>query len=142
MEKHKFLGKFVIAPCSGVGQTVGTISRQAAYVIVDEIMPNETLLLCLPAFVTGVEEDVKMVEENPDRIIAIEGCGHKCMSKILEGKGYKPAETIIISQIIRETGLRIDRTKSRARLGAEEERIVLEVVKRVIEVIKELKSKS
>ena len=142
MEKHKFLGKFVIAPCSGDGQTVGTVSRQAAYVVVDKIMPNETLLLCLPAFVTGVEEDVKMVRENPNRVIAIEGCDRKCMSKILEGQGYKPAETIIVSHTIKEMGLKIDRIKNRARLGTKEERVVLEVANRAVEAIKKLKSRS
>ncbi|MBS7605415.1 MAG: putative zinc-binding protein [Candidatus Bathyarchaeia archaeon] len=74
-------------------------------------LPNETLLLCLPAFVTGVEEDVKMVKENPNRVIAIEGCDRKCMSKILEGQGYKSAETIIVSHTIKEMDLKIDRIK-------------------------------
>ncbi|MEM0010080.1 MAG: putative zinc-binding protein [Candidatus Bathyarchaeia archaeon] len=97
IEKHKFLGKFVIAPCSGVGQTVGTISRQAAYVVVDKIMPNETLLLCLPAFVIGVEGDVKMVKENPNRVIAIEGCDRKCMSKILERQGTSQRRQLLSS---------------------------------------------
>ncbi|MEM2970222.1 MAG: putative zinc-binding protein [Candidatus Bathyarchaeia archaeon] len=83
----RFSSKVVVAPCSGVGQTVGTISRQAAYAVVDEIMPNETMLLCLPAYVVNVEEDVKMVKENPDRIVVVDGCGHKCMSKILEERG-------------------------------------------------------
>ncbi len=132
------LKKIVVAPCSGVGQTVGTISRQAAYIVVDEIMPNETLLLCLPAYVTNVEEDVKMVEENPDRIIAVDGCGYRCMTKILEGRGFKPAKTIIVSTIIAEMDLKIDKFKNRAKLGDIENMVVSEVARRVIEAVKDL----
>jgi len=81
----------VIAPCSGVGQTVGTISRQAAYTVVDELMPGETMLLCLPAYVANVKEDVEMVERHSSKIVAIEGCGQKCVTKILRERGYARA---------------------------------------------------
>ncbi|MEM3597289.1 MAG: putative zinc-binding protein, partial [Candidatus Bathyarchaeia archaeon] len=76
--KHRFANKIVIAPCSGVGQTVGTISRQAAYEIVDKLAPSETVLLCLPAYNIEVDEDVEMVKQNPMKIIAIEGCARLC----------------------------------------------------------------
>lgn len=135
MESVRPSGKFVIAPCSGVGQTLGSISRQAAYMIVDELMPNETLLLCLPAFITEVEEDIRMVEENLDRIIVIEGCGRKCATKILELKGYKPAKAIIVSNVVKEMGLKVDKRKNRARLGDAENKVVFEVARRVIETM-------
>lgn len=134
-----FSNKFIIAPCSGAGQTVGTISRQAAYMVVDELMSGETLLLCLPAYITNVKEDIKMVEENPNRIIVIDGCSCRCMTKILRERGYKPAKIITVSEVIKEMDLRIDKTKNRAILSEVENRIVSEVARRVVETIRELK---
>lgn len=139
MEITAFSNKFVIAPCSGVGQTVGTISRQAAYMVVDELIPSQTLLLCLPAYVANVEEDVRMVRENPDRIIVIDGCSRMCMTKILRERGYEPAKTIVVSEVVREMKLKIDKTKNRAMLSDVENRIVSEVARRVAEAIRKLK---
>ena len=34
--------KVVIVPCSGIGKTYGTVSREAAYVLTEEIRPEET----------------------------------------------------------------------------------------------------
>jgi len=135
---YDFKDKVVIAPCTGVGQTVGTISRQVAYAVVDEIMPERTVLLCLPAYVVKVEEDVEMVRQNPDRIVVIEGCSHTCMTKILKERGYKPAKTVYIPNVVVEMGLAVNKSKNRARLGDTEERVVSEVTRRVVEAARAL----
>jgi len=50
-----FAGKVAILPCTGVGQVVGTIARQAGYRVCEDERPDDTVLLCLPALVRGVQ---------------------------------------------------------------------------------------
>jgi uncharacterized metal-binding protein len=139
--QYEFPNKIVIAPCTGVGQTAGTISRQAAYKVVDELMPDKTVLLCLPAFAISVEEDVEMVRQNPDRIVVIEGCNNLCMTKILKEKGYKPKKMIFIPQVISDLKLIINKSENRAKLGKAEDKVVSEVVRRTINAVKLLQTK-
>lgn len=137
--KYDFSEKIVIAPCTGIGQTVGTISRQAAYRVVEQLLPDKTVLLCLPAYNIGVEEDVEMVRQNPNRIIAIEGCGNLCMSKLLKSRGYEPAKMVFIPRVMTEIGVSVEKSRNRAKLTELEEKVVSAVAAKVM---KEAKSMS
>jgi uncharacterized metal-binding protein len=129
----QFPNKIVIAPCTGIGQTVGTIARQAAYNIVEQLLPDKTVLLCLPAFVIDVEEDAEMVKQNPNRVIAIEGCANFCMTKILQEKGYKPTKTVFVPKIIAEMGVTVEKSKNRAKLTDLDKKVVSAVASRAVE---------
>ena len=139
--QYQFPNKVVIAPCTGVGQTAGTISRYAAYKVVDELMPGKTVLLCLPAYTIDVEEDAEMVKQNPDRIVAIEGCSNLCMTKILKEKGYKPTKMVYIPRVIADMKLTVHKSENRAKLGEAEEKVALEVVRRVVNAVRSLETK-
>lgn len=139
--KWSFPNKVVIAPCTGMGQTAGTISRHAAYKVVEQLSPNDTVLLCLPAYTIDVQEDVEMVEQNPDRIIAIEGCANLCMTKVLKAKGRTPSVTIMIPKIAAKKGLKLEKSKNRVALTEIEERIVSAVAEVVAENVKSLKQR-
>ncbi len=47
--------RVVIVPCSGIGKTYGTVSREAAYDVVDDLRPAETQLVALSRLVLGDE---------------------------------------------------------------------------------------
>jgi len=130
--KYNFEGKVVIAPCTGIGQTVGTITRQAAYRVVEQLLPEKTVLLCLPAYNVGVEEDVEMVRQNPNRIIAIEGCGNLCMSKLLKREGFEKARMVFVPRIMTELGVSVERSRNRAKLTELEEEVVSAVASKVV----------
>jgi uncharacterized metal-binding protein len=136
---YQFPNKIVIAPCTGIGQTVGTISRQAAYEVVEKLMPEKTILLCLPAFNIDVEEDVEMVRQNPSRVVVIEGCANFCMTKLLKLKGYKPAKTVFIPKIVSKMGVTVEKSRNRARLTALEEKVVSEAAAQTVAEAKSLK---
>jgi uncharacterized metal-binding protein len=138
-KKWSFPNKVVIAPCTGMGQTAGTISRQAAYKVVEQLSPEVTVLLCLPAYNIDVEEDVEMVEQNPGRIIVIEGCANLCMTKVLKAKGHTPSVTVMIPRIVAKKGLILERSKNRTRLTEAEERITSAIADEVVENVKSLK---
>lgn len=77
--------KVIIIPCSGIGKPLGTVTRQATHKIVDELMPEKTMTVCLAKLVAGDEDAVKLVRENP--CIALDGCPKECARKNIELAG-------------------------------------------------------
>ena len=45
--------KVVIVPCSGIGKTYGTVSREAAYEVIEELRPETSQLVALSMLVLG-----------------------------------------------------------------------------------------
>lgn len=117
-------GKVAILPCTGVGQVVGTIARQAAYRVCEDLRPQQTVLLCLPALVKGVQEDLDMVAECP--VVVIEGCGERCASYALATRGGVPSATVSVPEAMKGKGLKV---KREARRGLTEPEVaVVELV--------------
>ena len=77
--------KFVIVPCSGIGKPFGTVSREAAYELCDNIMPDDTRLIALSKLVLGDEEARNIVALNP--AVTIDGCKQMCASKMVQQSG-------------------------------------------------------
>jgi len=82
MRKH---GKTVIVPCSGIGKTYGTVSREAAYELTQDIRPETTKLVALSLLVLGDEETREMVAGSP--AITMDGCKLTCASKMVKESG-------------------------------------------------------
>ena len=81
--------KIVIVPCSGIGKTYGTVSREAAYELTDEIRPNQTRLVPLSLLVLGDEDARRAVSDSP--VITIDGCKLACATKMVEESGGEAA---------------------------------------------------
>ncbi len=77
--------KIVIVPCSGIGKTYGTVSREAAYVIVEDLRPDESQLVALSMLVLGDEGARAAV--NGSQAITIDGCKLACASKMVRDSG-------------------------------------------------------
>ena len=90
-------------PCGGMKKVEATVARIASYILNEDLLPGKTMLLCVPAFLRGVEEDVLMVENNPTVVIDChaENCGSSLMALI----GIPPAARIYLPDIISQTGL-------------------------------------
>lgn len=83
--------KIVIVPCSGIGKTYGTVSREAAYNVVEDLRPDDTELVALSMLVMGDEKARAAVEGC--RAITIDGCKLACATKmVLEGGGTVAGE--------------------------------------------------
>ena len=79
--------KVVIVPCSGIGKTYGTVSREAAYNITEDLRPENTRLVALSKLVLGEAEARSVVANHP--AITIDGCKLACATKmVLESGGY------------------------------------------------------
>ena len=48
--------KVYIIPCSGIGKVFGSIGRETAYIVVNELAKDKTVLECLPLIVKGKKE--------------------------------------------------------------------------------------
>lgn len=124
--------KIAILPCTGVGQVVGTIARQAAYAVCDDLRPDRTCLVCLPALVKGVQEDIDMIHDGP--VIVVEGCQERCATHALRLQGGTPAAEVFIPDIMKGTGLKIKR-EARRHLSEAEQRIADLVAERTASIV-------
>jgi uncharacterized metal-binding protein len=99
MTKKKHSRKVVIVPCSGIGKTYGTVSREAAYDITDELRPEETHLVALSMLVLGDESARAAVASGP--AITIDGCKLACASKMVKENGGQVAQEIAVLDVYR-----------------------------------------
>jgi hypothetical protein len=82
MTEHK---RLVVVPCSGIGKTYGTISREAAYSLTEDLRPDETEVVALSLLVLGDEETRARLQAAP--AITIDGCKLACASKMVAESG-------------------------------------------------------
>ncbi|MFO7794673.1 MAG: putative zinc-binding protein [Promethearchaeati archaeon] len=92
--------KVYIIPCSGIGKVFGSIGREAAYIVVDELAKGKAEIECLPLIVKGKKEVIERLKEN--YVIAIDGCPLKCSyNDINEAAGNVDA-TFMTIDVIKE----------------------------------------
>ncbi len=91
--------KLVIVPCSGIGKTYGTVSREAAYILTEDLCPAETRLVALSKLVLGEAEARSIVANNP--AITIDGCKLACATKMVQESGGKVAQEYAVLEVYR-----------------------------------------
>jgi uncharacterized metal-binding protein len=89
----------VIVPCSGIGKTYGTVSREAAYEVVEDLRPGETQLVALSMLVLGDEGARQAVADSP--AITIDGCKLACASKMVQESGGTVAQEFAVLDVFR-----------------------------------------
>ncbi len=78
--------RVVIVPCSGIGKSYGTVSREAAYIVTEDLRPENTQIVALSKLVLGDETARATVANHP--AITIDGCKLACATKmVLESGG-------------------------------------------------------
>ncbi len=65
-----------LLPCSGIGKVYGSIGREAAYIVVNELAKGKADTECLPLIVKGKKEVIDKLKSN--KVIVIDGCSLKC----------------------------------------------------------------
>jgi uncharacterized metal-binding protein len=75
----------VIVPCSGIGKTLGSVSREVAFEVVEDLRPADTELVALSLLVLGDEEARAAVVGN--RAVTIDGCKLACATKMVQESG-------------------------------------------------------
>ena len=91
--------RVVIVPCSGIGKTYGTVSREAAYDVTGDLRPAETQLVALSMLVLGDETARSAVAGNP--AITIDGCKLACATKMVRESGGVVAQDFAVLEVYR-----------------------------------------
>jgi uncharacterized metal-binding protein len=74
-----------IVPCSGIGKPFGSVTREAAYELCEELRPERTRLVALSKLVLGDEAARNAVTRNG--VVTIDGCAQMCASKMVKQCG-------------------------------------------------------
>ncbi len=91
--------KALIVPCSGIGKTYGTVAREGAHIITEDLRPKETQLVPLALVVLGEEEVQRTLAGSP--AIAIDGCKLACAAKVVAEAGGTVAHAIQVMDVYR-----------------------------------------
>jgi uncharacterized metal-binding protein len=90
----------VIVPCSGIGKPYGTVSREAAYDVTEDLRHGQTRLVPLALLVLGDEESRAALAECP--ALTIDGCKLACAAKLVQQSGGTVAREFAILDIYRQ----------------------------------------
>jgi len=75
----------VVVPCSGIGKSLGTVSRETAYELCENLRPQTTELIALSKLVLGDPQARERVSHN--LAVTIDGCKQMCASKLVKLSG-------------------------------------------------------
>ncbi|HRQ37010.1 MAG TPA: putative zinc-binding protein [Chloroflexota bacterium] len=93
------IAKVVVVPCSGIGKTYGTVSREAAYEVVDDLRPETSQLVPLSLLVLGEEGACTAVSHS--QAITIDGCKLACATKMVQESGGVVAHDLAVLDVYR-----------------------------------------
>lgn len=91
--------KVLIVPCSGIGKSYGTVSREAAYQVVKDDRPGQTRIVPLALLVMDDEETRQLLKEN--QAITIDGCKLACATKMVAESGGEVAKDFAVLDVFR-----------------------------------------
>lgn len=125
--------KVAIVACTGMGKALGTVARQVAFKVVDELRPKNTVLVCLPSLTAGVAGTKNLLIDYP--VIALDGCAEACASKIATKNAAQIKVKVFLPQLIAKYKLK---PKSRTDLGEEGDALVAKIADEVAVLVDQL----
>ena len=99
MENERVENPVLVIPCSGIGKVHGLMSREATYLVTDELAPAQTGTLCLALLVMGDPEAVAAVRSHA--CITIDGCAKACADKNVAMAGGRVVKAIQVAEAFR-----------------------------------------
>ena len=99
MSDKKLPRKVAIVPCSGIGKTYGSVSREAAYDVTEDLRPEETQLVSLAMLVLGDEGARSALSGAP--AVTIDGCKLACATKMVLESGGTVAKDYAVLDVYR-----------------------------------------
>jgi uncharacterized metal-binding protein len=91
--------RVVVVPCSGIGKPFGTVSREAAYELCEELRPESTRLVALAKLVLGDAAARELLARHP--AVTIDGCKQMCASKMVKQSGGTVAHEVAVLDVFR-----------------------------------------
>ncbi len=92
--------RVIIVPCSGIGKTYGTVTREAAYLVTEELRPSTTEVVPLSLLVLGDEEAREALQAAP--ALTLDGCKLACATKLVRESGGQVAQEFTVLDTFRK----------------------------------------
>ena len=128
--------RVIIIPCSGIGKAFGSVGREAAYVVTEELRPGCTQTVCLSLLTLGDEEARRQVRNHPT--ITLDGCPTACARVNVEQAGAAPAAAFRVFDVFRRhKELRVRSVSDIGKAGEEMARILAEDVAAKVDELRE-----
>src|SRR5271157_3273554 len=89
-----------IVPCSGIGKTFGSVTREAAYVVAEELRPLSTGIVPLSLLVLGDERARAAIAGSP--VITLDGCKLACATVNVRQAGGGVAKEYAVLDFYRQ----------------------------------------
>jgi len=89
----------IVVPCSGIGKSFGTVSREAAYELCETLQPDNTRLVALAKLVLGDAAARELVVRHA--AVTIDGCKQMCASKMVKESGGAVAFEVAVLDVFR-----------------------------------------
>jgi len=125
--------KVAIVACTGMGKSLGTVARQVAYKVVEDLRPDKTVLICIPSLAANVGDYKNYLKDYPS--IILDGCVERCATKIIsEHKGSIKGK-LFLPQLLKKYGLK---PASRTEIGPEGEQLVTKIAEEVATMVDKL----
>ncbi len=90
---------FVVVPCSGIGKAFGSVSREAAYDLCEELRPESTRLVALAKLVLGEPTARQLLASHP--AITIDGCKQMCAARMVKESGGTVTHEVAVLDVFR-----------------------------------------
>jgi len=97
------VNKFLILPCSGIGKSLGSVAREAAYIVKER---TDAIIKCLPRITVGEKEALDLL--NKSKIITIDGCPEECALKNVQFSNVEVFRAFRVGKFIRGKKLKPD----------------------------------
>ncbi len=125
--------KVAIVACTGMGKALGTVARQVAYKVSDELQPEKTVLICIPSMAANVGEYRNQVKNYPS--IILDGCVERCATKIISNNNGMIKGRFFLPQLVKKYGLK---PGPRTNIGPEGDELVTKIAEEVAAQIDKL----
>jgi len=92
--------RICVVPCSGIGKSYGSVTREAAYVVTEELRPEATQIVPLSLLVLGDADAQAAVCAAP--VITLDGCKLACASVNVRQAGGVVAQEYAVLDFYRQ----------------------------------------
>ena len=123
----KIRPKIGVVSCSGECCGLGTLSRVATRMVLEDLRYDQTVTICLPLFLAGETQEHGFAKEYPT--IAVDGCNKHCAYKAITKYSKEPAAGFDVEALLKEWG--VEEPKTRRVLDEEN----VAVAKRIAELL-------
>ncbi len=89
----------LVVPCGGIGKAFGSVSREAAYHLCEELRPDNTRLVALAKLVMGEPGARELVAKYP--AVTIDGCKQMCAAGMVRESGGTIAHEVSVLEVFR-----------------------------------------